>query len=186
MNIVILNNEYNYHIKKGAQTRGNTRVCRFAVVMASCLSLLDVGPIIFGDTSGIITYLQGKNLIASTKACRCGVAMNLGRKADLSDGRIFRCPACKTTKSLRDGSFFDKSKLTLQKWMVLIYWWVRQYPVSDAAEEASVGRDTAINVYQWVREVCSARLLPISMKLGGPGKVVQIDESLFRHKPKVK
>ena len=110
--------------------------------------------------------------------------MNLGRKADLSDGHIFRCPSCKTTKSLRNGSFFDKSKLTLQKWMVIIYWWVWQYPVSDAAEEASVGRDTAINVYQWLREVCSTRLL---IKLGGAGpKVVQIDELLFCHKPKVK
>ena len=47
------------------------------------------------------------------------------------------------------------SKVTLQKWLVLLYWWVREYPVSDAAEEAQVGRDTAINVYEWLREVCS-------------------------------
>ena len=71
-----------------------------------------MGLIIFGDASGIITYLQGEILIASSKACRCGAAMNLGRKADLSDGHIFHCPSCKTTKSLRDGSFFEKSKLT--------------------------------------------------------------------------
>ena len=56
--------------------------------------------------------------------------------------------------------------------------------VSDAAEEASVGRDTAINVYQWLREVCSTKLLGITIRLGGPGTVVQIDESLFQHKPK--
>ena len=69
--------------------------------------------------------------------------------------------------------------------MVLIYWWVRDYPVSDAAEEAHVGRDTAINVYQWLREVCTIKLLSMPIQLGGPGKVVQIDESLFKHKPKV-
>ena len=41
-------------------------------------------------------------------------------------------------------------------------------------------------MYQWLREVCSTRLLqdpPIV--LGGQGAVLQIDESLFRHKPKV-
>ena len=43
----------------------------------------------------------------------------------------------------------------------------------------------AIDVYQWLREVCISKLLQMTIKLGGTGKVVQIDESLFRHKPKV-
>ena len=54
------------------------------------------------------------------------------------------------------------------------------------AAAATCSKCTAINVYQWLREVCSTTLIngpPIL--LGGPGKVVQIDESLFRHKPKV-
>ena len=33
--------------------------------------------------------------------------------------------------------------------------------------------------------VCTAKLLQTQIILGGPGVVVQIDESLFRHKPKV-
>lgn len=78
--------------------------------------------------------------------------MDLGKKGDISDGCIFRCGMCNTTKSLRAGRFFSKSKLTLHKWLVLIYWWVRDYPVSDTAEEAKVGRYTAINVYQWLRK----------------------------------
>lgn len=56
--------------------------------------------------------------------------------------------------------------------------------MSTAAEEAKVGRDTAINVYQWLQEVCTTKLLGMPIRLGGPGRV-QIDESLFRHKPKV-
>ena len=39
-----------------------------------------------------------------------------------------------------------------------MYWWVRQYPVTDAAEEAGVARNMAIDVYQWLREVCYATL----------------------------
>ena len=87
--------------------------------------------------------------------------------------------------TLRAGSFFDKSKLQLQAWLLLLYWWVKEYPVGDAAEEAKVSRVSAINVYQWLREVCSTKLLQIPTILGGQGTVVQIDESLFRHKPKV-
>ena len=67
-----------------------------------------------------------------------------------------------------------------------MYFWAREYPVSDAAEEAEVQQKTAIDIYQWIREVCSTRLLTSGHTvLGGPGAVVEIDESLFRHKPKV-
>ena len=69
--------------------------------------------------------------------------------------------------------------------MILFYCWAREYRVSDAASEAGVNKDTAIGVYQWLREVCSTRLLSMPCMLGGPGVVVQIDESQFRHKPKV-
>ncbi len=134
-------------------------------------SIDDLGHIIWGGTGEIVTYLQGKHLLASAKTCRCGATMNLGEKSDISDGLIFRCPACKTTKSIRDGSFFNMSRLTLMEWLILLYWWVSEYPVSDAAMEAKVGRDTAIDVYQWFREVCSTQLLGRPIRLGGPGKI---------------
>ena len=68
----------------------------------------------------------------------------------------------------------------------MIYWWARQYPVTDAAAEAEVDDGTAIDVYHWLREICSSALLRTPIVLGGNGVVVQIDESVFSHKPKVK
>ena len=151
------------------------------------LSIIDVAAYMAGNRSELIDFLQQKHLLASSMACsHCTLPMVLGEKSDISDGVIFRCATCKTTKSLRTGSFFSKSKLTLQQWFILLYWWVREYPVTAAAEEAKVGRDSAINVYQWLREVCSTKLIQTPIQLGGAGKIVQIDESLFRHKPKVK
>ena len=68
-----------------------------------------------------------------------------------------------------------------------MYWWARQYPVTQAAAEAETSEKTATDVYQWLREICGWRLLNFDdCRLGGPGAVIQIDESLFRHKPKVK
>ena len=67
-----------------------------------------------------------------------------------------------------------------------MYWWVRQYPVGDAAQEAEIGKKSAIQAYQYLRDICSWRVVNVDspLMLGGPGVIVQIDESLFRHKPK--
>ena len=106
------------------------------------------------------------------------------------DNYRWRCPdpTCRKTCSLRAGSFFEKSKLSLQTWLVLLHWWCREYPVTDAAEEAKVTEATAVQAYQYFRDICTWRLLTLDspMMVGGPGVVVQIDESQFTHKPKVR
>ena len=65
----------------------------------------------------------------------------------------------KQGKLLEMEVFFQKSHLTLQKWLLLLYMWARQYPVTDAAQEVEVDKGTAIDVYQWFHEVCSTKLL---------------------------
>ena len=111
-----------------------------------------------------------------------GVILREVPRKDVTDQYSFYCPQCKNRKGIRVGSFFAKSK---QKWLLMIYLWAREYPVTDAAEEAQISERVAVDIYQWLREVCSTALLNNPMVLGGAGSVVQIDESLFRHKPKV-
>lgn len=102
-----------------------------------------------------------------------------------SDGVCWFCPTCKTTKSIRVNSFFSKSKLSLWQWFLLMVWWAREYPVCAAATEAEITEATSCQVYQWLWEVCSTTLLQTPIILGGAGITVQVDESQFRHKPKV-
>ena len=102
-----------------------------------------------------------------------------------SDGICWWCTSCKTTRSIRTNSFFAKSKLTLRQWFLLTVWWAREYSVCTAAVEAEVTEVTSCQVYEWLREVCSTTLIQTSIILGGSGVIVQIDESQFRHKPKV-
>ena len=75
--------------------------------------------------------------------------------------------------------------MSLKQWLALIHLWARNYPLTDVAEEAKVDAGMAVDVLQWFRDVCSTKLLQSPIVLGGTGIVVQIDESLFRHKPKV-
>ena len=77
----------------------------------------------FGGTPGIIAYMRGKGLLAASKDCgrysrhnnnnnnneklmykllRCNIPMEEKLRRDVSDGV---CWWCKTTKSIRDGSF---------------------------------------------------------------------------------
>ena len=66
---------------------------------------------------------------------------------------------CKATKSICYNSFFMKSRLSLRQWMIVMVWWAKEYPVLKAAREADTSDNTACQIYQWLREVCSTRLL---------------------------
>ena len=43
-------------------------------------------------------------------------------------------------RALLLGNFFEQTRITLQKWLILIYWWVRELAVTDASEEAEVSK----------------------------------------------
>ena len=39
----------------------------------------------------------------------------------------------------------------LQKWLLLMHWWARDYyPVTDSAQEAKISEVAAIQVYQYI------------------------------------
>ena len=82
----------------------------------------------------------------------------------MSDRCVWRCPQCKTTKSARENSFFMKSRMPLNKWLLLLHCWVRHYSSNDAGEEAMVDNGTVMHMgnvviiplnlcdtYRWVR-----------------------------------
>ena len=80
--------------------------------------------------------------------------------------------------------FFAESKLSLQKWLLMLHLWARECPVSDDAEEANLSLSVAVDIYQLLQEVCTNKFLQAPIILGGLGVIVQINESLFRHKPR--
>ena len=54
---------------------------------------------------------------------------------------------------------------------------VTEYLVTTAVKEADCSQKMAIDVYLWLREVCSVSLCNAAIKLRGPNVIVQIDES---------
>ena len=91
----------------------------------------------------------------------------------------FSVEACRTIKFIRDGSFSAKSKLPLQKWLMALSWWAREYPLTDLADEAEISEGAVCGIYPRIGEVCSTTLLQTPIVI-----VVQADDSHFRHRPK--
>ena len=123
-----------------------------ANIRKSIMSLLELGPIIFGPKRDLINFLQNKHLIARNMDCQqCGIAMNLQRRDETvcSDCYSWRCPTCYTFRSVRHKSFFSKSRLSLQKWLLLMHLWSRDCPVTDAAQEVEITEKSAIQIYQY-------------------------------------
>ena len=68
----------------------------------------------------------------------------------------------------------------------MVHSWSSHRVVGEASADAKVGKKMGINIYQWCRDICSWTLIngpPI--QLGGPGAIVQIDESVLTHQGKV-
>lgn len=57
--------------------------------------------------------------------------------------------------------------------------------VNKAAETTGISERTTIQVYQYIRDICTTKLLHTPPRLSGPGVVIQINESLFLPQGKV-
>ncbi|KII73455.1 hypothetical protein RF11_10331 [Thelohanellus kitauei] len=69
--------------------------------------------------SGLIEFLQTSLVLAKFPLC-CGQVMKLAIRSYVIDGHVFRCLVCRTFSSIRKGTFFEKSKLSLYQIVMLI------------------------------------------------------------------
>jgi len=70
--------------------------------------------------------------------------------------------------------------------MYMVHAWSTNRAVGEATDDVKIGTKMGINIYQWCRDICSWKLINgPQILLGGPGAIVQIDESVFTHQGKV-
>lgn len=88
--------------------------------------------------------------------------------------------SCVKTISLRKGSFFEKSRLDYRQILCLIYCWLYELPFTFVqAEELVTTNKSVVDWYNFCRDICIDILLKDNTKIGGPGHIVEIDESKF-------
>ncbi|CAH1277205.1 Hypp9504 [Branchiostoma lanceolatum] len=163
--------------------------------MAASVTRLDLETFTspYTPLSELIDWLQELDLLSSSMVCRrCPdmVDMELHRRADVTDKHAWRCPRCKTSRSLRTGSVFAKfPKITLRIWMRFLLKWCEDKLITEIQRELQtigyVGSETLSRLCKHMRYLCELKLRdspPIPM--GGPGVILQMDESVFRKRPK--
>lgn len=150
-----------------------------------------IKPLLVEDTMPVIEFLQGKGLIKTQVSCDlCQVDMKMfSYKNAVTDKYVWRCvsrecPKFHCPKSIRIDSFFFRSRLSLQTWIQIIYCWSIKMTQVQTATFANINTKTATKCYSSIREACSTHLRNSRIELGGPGAVIQLDESLFSKKAK--
>ncbi|CAF1685796.1 unnamed protein product [Adineta ricciae] len=105
----------------------------------------------------------------------------LAKLTRLTDGFTFRCRRCLGTKSIRNGTFFELSHLPLNSLFELMYYCSRQQDSLDhLIHELDIGSTkTVVDWKNFCRDVCAEYFLRNPVQIGGPGHIVEIDESCF-------
>jgi transposase-like protein len=125
-----------------------------------------------------IAFLREKRLLQSAFRCSCTRLMTEQRTAQVADGYQFRCTACKKTSSIRQNSIFAGSNIPLAKILSLIYLTSLEVKQQNIIETLGLSEPTVIVWQDKIRNSYSNQLNNIEEHFGGPGKIVEIDESL--------
>lgn len=149
-----------------------------------------IKPLIAENPMPVIDWMKQHGLLRIEMKCsECGIAMNWTACSTVRDKYVWKCQQkiCtkyKQTASIRKDSFFFRSRLSLQKWIEAIFYWCEDISVTQAVNFLNLSRVTVVDIFNFFREICSKHFEKNPIKLGGTGRIVQIDESCFSHKPK--
>ncbi|XP_038047285.1 uncharacterized protein LOC119721326 [Patiria miniata] len=133
----------------------------------------------------IISWCQDIGLIAKAMPCpTCGECMAIVETNDRADHMKWECrrqigrKRHRCEKSIRSGSWFAQSNLSLEETLKFTYWWCCDLKQDQIRQQLQLGKHTAVDWDMFCRETCEVVMMQADKKkVGGEGKRVQIDES---------
>jgi transposase-like protein len=143
--------------------------------------LLELIPLLSSNAS-CIEWLMEIRLLAPLRRCpTCQDEMRLVDTTNVKDGKLWLCSkrTCKNKKlSIRLGSFFEKSKLSLPTLVLFIYLWSRGMSLLQIQTECEISEKTSIDWARFCRDIIMEHFANSNEIIGGLGRIVEIDESL--------
>ncbi|GFR85472.1 hypothetical protein ElyMa_002442000 [Elysia marginata] len=137
-------------------------------------------------TDETIAWLRKHGLLASVMNCTaCGHPARECSDSKRNDGKRWRCrvKACGKDISIRHGSFFgESSKLQLTQMLDLLYFYAYENATfKNISRECRMASEAIVKWRNFTRDIFAEHLTAHSVRIGGPGEVVEIDESaLFK------
>lgn len=130
------------------------------------------------DEERALQFALALNMIPHELQCpNCLQNMGMQPKPSYKLGFRFRCKGCKIYRSPLANTFFENVKLPLLTVMQLLVMWFFRIPVTQAKIHAQIHRQTATDFYSFCREVCAVAHGHDEQQIGGPGDVVECDET---------
>lgn len=169
---------------------GNVIAPNLMVVDVKFRNLVVEAGLTDADPVTCIRWLASRGLLVNSRECDVcpgHVRCRLTNQAGSADHCEWRCPNCTFKASIRHGSFFTGSHMTLMQIVELIYHWCRDHKQSEMMDELEVSRQTAVDWYNFIRDICGQWVIDHCAAIGGLDPAgnpidVQIDESKFMHR----
>ncbi|CAH8820922.1 unnamed protein product [Trichobilharzia szidati] len=98
------------------------------------------------------------------------------------DGFVHRCGICSKRVSIREGTFFAMSHLSLTQILYICNYWVLKQPVRAAAAETENSLVSTVQWYQYCRDIESWKIEKITSLLGGEDVIMHLDETVMLKK----
>ena len=139
----------------------------------------------FVDRIHAIQWLIDQNVLPSTRQCpKCKAPMR--RRLALSDrpDGDFICTReeCGCRRSIRSGSFYSSLALSPDIFLQIIIHWLGRDARERIATETGVSGRTVTRYAERLLAACYLLLEKNSTKIGGPGRIVEIDECLLHRR----
>ena len=121
-----------------------------------------------------INFLQDKGVLAKEMRCRENHAMYRNKLRWI-------CARCEQQKGLRTNSWLENTKLPCLTVVRFLYAWSQELTsLKWCATELSMSPRATVTWNGALRDVCAAALeRRPDRKIGGPGLIVEIDETMF-------
>ena len=128
-------------------------------------------------------WMREMGLLPKTLKCdHCGKSMVFHSPTiEHKDGSFF-CSACHKRKSPRSGTIFSRSHLSLNTLLQIMIRWFQNDSTRTIKRECRVTYRTISKVREMMIAFCTQYMLKRSEKIGGPGRVVEVDECLLHRR----
>ena len=139
------------------------------------------------DDTELLKLLSDTGVIASKQQCKyCGCNMKFEKQSNnwfwVCNRRVNGKKCNRGKFSIRAGTFLGKSKVSIQAIIWIVWHFVHNLTENQCKQYTNIGQKnckTIVNWYGKCREVCSTWIWQNKPKLGGFGKIVEMDESHF-------
>jgi len=172
-----------YSKKMAAQVRrrrGRPSANQFIVNPAIVIPMANMTNLHFNSRQFVLQFLYDEEtclsmcarygLIHNTYTCsRCGVPCVLHHCARqlAKDKCYWNCPTCGGLKSVRQGSFFARSHMSLIEILQIIYHWANDHRATEIVRDLDVHWHTVVDWTNFIRDICAYWVRDHSGPIGG-------------------